>query len=97
MPTTSPPISHIDIGEEARVRHSRYQRQCPPPSHCTPRAKIMEKLLRGGKFSRIGGEEREMRGYSSCVRVSLVGIKPNSGDVLPVENWQDSPQGGAEK
>ena len=34
-----------------------------------------------------------MRGYSSCVRVSLVGIKPNSGDVLLVENWQDSPQG----
>ena len=49
----------------------------------------MEKLLREGEIF----PEREMRGYRVHVRVSSVGIKPHSGDVLPMENWQDLPWG----
>ena len=33
-----------------------------------------------------------MREDIDPVRVSLEGIKSNSGDILPVENWQDSLQ-----
>ena len=51
----------------------------PPPSLSV--SQDNGKVAERGNFSRSG--EREMRGYSSCVRVSFWwGIKPNSGGCI---------------